>query len=217
MKYKIGIILTVIALLPGMFAIACSQTSTTSATDVTNVNSVSKKFANELSLSISVNPQLIKPGYPIHIVITESNMLSKMNHLRVSDKWPIKGSSDGICGVEDFPFGIALFQGDYTAANISTATPLILDNPNVIVQGCIPSVFNVTAYNFKSTSDIATLDGEAINGSATFEMSAEVTASLYWTGTYPNTIQQNFAPGIYTVVGGDEWGNLVLIHFTVTN
>jgi hypothetical protein len=30
-------------------------------------------------------------------------------------------------------------------------------------------------------------------------------------------IEHAFDPGIYTVVGGDEWGALVILHFTVTN
>jgi len=25
-----------------------------------------------------------------------------------------------------------------------------------------------------------------------------------------------FSPGVYTIVGGDEWGDLVLLHFAVT-
>ena len=237
MKNRIGIVLIAVLLLISTLAAGCGEIGATTpvtavtnastptpltavittATDFTSVNAVAKKFANGLSLSISINPQLIKPGYPIHIVITESNMLSKTNNLRVSDKWPIKELSDGICGTEGYPFGIAVFQGDYTAANILISTPLILNNPNVIVQGCVPPVFNVTVYHFKSTSDIATLDGEAINGSATFEMSTEVIGGIDWVGSFPNAVQQYFEPGVYTVVGGDEWGKMVILHFTVTN
>ena len=211
-----GIIMAALLLFTTL-ATGCNRSYITTTSNSNDVNSVSKKFTNGLSLSISITPQLIKPGYPIHIVITESNTLSKTNNLRVSDKWPIQGLSDGICGTEDYPFGMAIFQGDYTANNISTATPLILNNPNVILQGCVPSVFNVTAYHFKSSSDIATLDGEAINGSATFEMSTEVIGGINWVGSFPNAVQQNFEPGVYAIVGGDEWGNLVVLHFTVTN
>jgi hypothetical protein len=227
MENKIRVILGTVLFLSILIA-GCGNTgtqtpvqstlSTTTTTTFNGVNSVSKKFANGLSLSISVNPQLIKPGYPIHIVITESNTLSKMNNLHASDKWPINGLSVGICGTESYPFGVAVFQGSYTATNISSATPLELDNPNVIPQGCIAPVSNVTAYDFKPSSDIATLDGDVLFGStATMQMSAEVIGGIYWAGSFPNTIEQNFEPGVYTVVGGDEWGNLVVLHFTVTN
>jgi hypothetical protein len=216
MKFRFENIFGAILLL-SLFAAGCGQTSTTTTTEFNNVNSVSKKFANGLSLSISINPQLIKPGYPIHIVITESNILSKRNNLHISDKWPIKGLSDGICGTENFPFGVAVFQGDYTVDNISTATPLILENPNIIVQGCMPTVFNITAYNFKPSSDIAVLDGDAPDSDTTFEMSSDITAGICWVGSRPDAVQQFFAPGVYTVVAGDEWGALVVLHFTVTD
>ena len=228
MKYKIRVILGTASLL-SMLTVGCGKITTqtpaqstlltTTAPNINGVNSISKKFANGLSLSISVNPQLIKPGYPIHIVITESNTLSKMNNLRASDKWPINGLSVGICGTESYPFGVAVFQGSYTATNISSATPLELDNPNVIPQGCIAPVSNVTAYDFKPSSDIATLDGEVLSMEVPrlFEMSAEVIGGINWVGSPPNAVQQNFEPGVYTVVGGDEWGNMVILHFTVTN
>jgi hypothetical protein len=88
----------------------------------------------------------------------------------------------------------------------------------VIPQGCIAPVSNVTAYDFKPSSDIATLDGDVLFGStATMEMSAEVIGGIYWAGSFPNTIEQNFEPGVYTVVGGDEWSNMIILHFTVTN
>ena len=217
MKRRIGNALIIILFL-SVLAAGCggpATQSTTTATNVNGVNSVSKKFANGLSLSISVNPQLIKPGYPVHIVISESNALSKMNNLRVSDKWPISGLSVGICGTERYPFGVVVFQGSYTTENLSSATPLELYDPNTVEIGCMPPVLNVTAYGFKPSSDIATLDGNAINGSTTFEMSAEVIGGINWVGTPPNAVQQYFEPGVYTVVGGDEWGNVVIIHFTV--
>jgi hypothetical protein len=32
-----------------------------------------------------------------------------------------------------------------------------------------------------------------------------------------NLNEDNFVTGVYTVVAGDEWGALVVLHFTVTN
>ena len=218
MKNKIRVILGTVLFL-SMLATGCGGSATKSTTTATNIDgatSVSKKFANGLSLSISVNPQLIKPGYPIHIVITESNTLLKMNNLDISDKWPMSGLSVGSCGTESYPFGVSVFQGSYTVANLSSATPLELNDPNTQVIGCMPPVSNVTAYDFKSSSYIATLDGDAINGSTTFEMSAEVIGGINWVGNPPNAVQQYFEPGVYTVVGGDEWGNMVILHFTVS-
>jgi hypothetical protein len=47
-------------------------------------------------------------------------------------------------------------------------------------------------------------------------MSAEVIGGINWVGSPPNAVQQYFEPGVYTVVGGDEWGNMVVLHFTVS-
>jgi hypothetical protein len=44
----------------------------------------------------------------------------------------------------------------------------------------------------------------------------ETSISGFWAGN-PRATEQNFAPGIYTLLAGDEWGNLVLTHFTVGN
>jgi hypothetical protein len=218
MKHKIGIILSVIALLLSIMTAGCGHpTTTTTETEFNDVNSVSTKSGNGLSLSVSLDAKTYQSSDAINIVITEYNTLSKTNKRLAADKWPIKGLSDSVCGVEDFPFGIAVFQGDYTADNISTGTPLILYNPNVIILGCVPNVQNVTAYNFQRSSDTATISGDLIYGNATFDMSSTIPLSEHWTGTYPDTIRQNLGPGIYTVVGGDEWGALVILHFTVTS
>ena len=39
----------------------------------------------------------------------------------------------------------------------------------------------------------------------------------YWASNNVGATFSNFEPGVYTVVGGDEWGTLVIVHFTVTN
>jgi hypothetical protein len=49
-----------------------------------------------------------------------------------------------------------------------------------------------------------------------FAIDGEYTETGYWTGAAPNATQQNFEPGVYTVVAGDEWGALVVVHFTVS-
>ena len=46
-------------------------------------------------------------------------------------------------------------------------------------------------------------------------MNSEVQSMGYWVAS-PNETLTNFDPGVYTVVGGDEWGSLVVVHFTVS-
>ena len=47
-------------------------------------------------------------------------------------------------------------------------------------------------------------------------MTDTVTSTGFWTGNRPNATFSHFTPGIYTVVGGDEWGVLAILHFTVS-
>jgi len=47
-------------------------------------------------------------------------------------------------------------------------------------------------------------------------MTTKVTSAGFWTGSRPDATLNIFTPGIYTVVGGDEWGALVILHFTIS-
>jgi hypothetical protein len=38
----------------------------------------------------------------------------------------------------------------------------------------------------------------------------------YWASNEVGAAFTNFGPGVYTVVAGDEWGALVVLHFTVS-
>jgi hypothetical protein len=49
----------------------------------------------------------------------------------------------------------------------------------------------------------------------TESMNSEVQSTGYWVAS-PSETLTNFAPGIYTVVGGDEWGTLVVANFMVS-
>jgi hypothetical protein len=219
-KHIFMITLALIIVISGICAAGCgdsvSQTTLTTINDFNGINTASSQSANGLSLSLSLDSTTYKPGDTINMVVSEKSMLKITNKLLVSDKWPIHGLSVDICGTRSFPFGVAILRGNYTSGNVVTAAPLILYNPNGIVQGCLPPVLNVTAYHFEPLSDIATLDATAIDQSATFEMSTEVSVWSYWAGIPPNAVQHDFEPGVYTVVAGDEWGVVVVVHFTVT-
>jgi hypothetical protein len=42
-----------------------------------------------------------------------------------------------------------------------------------------------------------------------------MTAVMVFSGYYVGGSFKSFDPGVYTVVGGDEWGGIVLLHFVV--
>jgi hypothetical protein len=180
----------------------------------TSVNSATFKSANGLSLSLSLDSTTYQPGQEISIFIDETNTLLKTNDVPVSDQWPLSGLSVGPCGTEGANYGIAVYRGYYTSADVSNATPLILYNPYVVVQCPPPLIF--PTYNFKPLSDIVTIFiSYPTKSSLTFEMNTEIQIEGYWTSS-PTATLTNFTPGVYTIAGGDEWGTLVILHFTVT-
>jgi hypothetical protein len=73
----------------------------------------------------------------------------------------------------------------------------------------------ITFYDFRPSSDIAAIYTSYNTEPLSISMTAEVTSAGFWTGS-PKATFSNFTPGIYTVVGGDEWDALVILHFTIS-
>jgi hypothetical protein len=217
MKKLIKIILVVLLL--GELEASCGNFTTTikspTLSNFNGNNSDSSRTENGLNLSLSLDSTIYNPSQQISIVIDEKNTLSKTNIVSVSSKWSFSYLTLGQCGTYLLPFGVALLQGYYSSTNISTATPLMFYDYSV--QPC-PIVFGkITTYDFRPSSDIATIQYKSQPG--TQPIKTNVTFSLqltgYWTGSPP--IKKNFDSGDYTIVAGDEWGNLVIVHFTVSN
>lgn len=74
----------------------------------------------------------------------------------------------------------------------------------------------ITAYDFQPSSNIASIYGSCDPNPclADVKMNSEVEVKGYWTGS-SNATYSDFNPGVYTVVGGDEWGALTILYFTV--
>ena len=187
----------------------------TVSTETTDGNSATSLSNDGLRLSLSIDATTYQPGQQVTIVIDETNTQLKTNNVPASDKWPLNGLSVSSCGTLNFPFGMAVYQGYYTSGNISSGTPLKLYDP-LAPYGC-PAIFAaINAYAFQSSSDIAAIfQISNTNPVSTENMNAEVQTTGYWVGTSSAALT-NFVPGVYTIVGGDEWGALVVVHFTVS-
>src|SRR5208283_1687780 len=103
----------------------------------------------------------------------------------------------------NYPVGLAFFQGDFTSYNASSVTPLRIYDP---MTACPMILLNIGSYQFQPSSDVTNV---LSNGSPTpvltdFRIDPSAIASGYW----PNNQEVDFAPGVYTVVAGDEWGAL---------
>jgi hypothetical protein len=204
---------------------ACGESTKTTPTATppisTFTTNTSFKSVNGLMLSLSLNATTFQPGQEISVVIDEQNTLPTGNNVSASNNWPLNGLSLGsTCETYNYPMGVAIFQGYYTSSNVSSATPLQLYNPGISYH--CPVMLAVGYYSFAPLSDIAsvfyaTADGFGGGPSpylTDFKVSSEIKVTGCWTNGQEPTLG-NFTPGIYTVVGGDEWGTLAVLHFVV--
>ena len=195
---------------------AVNVNTVTATTPFNNGNSASSKSVSGLELTLSLDSKTYQSGQQVGIDIDEKNTLSKTNTINSSTKWPVSGLRVGPCGTLNYPFGIAVFQGNYTAANISSATPLQIYEPGI--YHCPMILTDISSYVFQPLSDNAAIF-QMSEPTAVFSMAMntefEPAPTGYWASNNVGATFTNFEPGVYTVVAGDEWGALVFVHFTV--
>ena len=216
---KTGWILTTIFIACMFVLTSCmSITHSSSQTTLTgSVNAAISKSAYGLSLTLSLDSTTYQLYQDVLIVIDERNTLLKTNNIPVSNKWL---SNELELGPRDksFPFGIAVFQGYYTSSDFSTTTPLNYYDPNGMHNWPLEVFPN--AYSFQPLSNIANIivDSDPNLSIKNQLMSSVITLTGYWIKNDSNDVYyqfNSFSPGVYTVVVGDEWGALVVLHFTI--
>ena len=197
---------------------AVNVNTVTATTPFNNGNSASSKSVSGLELTLSLDSKTYQSGQQVGIDIDEKNTLSKTNTITTSVKWPVSGLGVGPCGVLNYPFGIAIFQGNYTAANVSSASPLQIYEPGTYM--CPMILTDISSYVFQPLSDNAAVFQMSESTDVfTIAMNTEFEPAPtgYWASNDVGAAFTNFGPGVYTVVAGDEWGALVVVHFTVAN
>ncbi|MDG7015991.1 MAG: hypothetical protein JRM82_01295, partial [Nitrososphaerota archaeon] len=123
--------------------------------------------------------------------------------------------ADGPCQ-QGLATGVKVYQGNYTVANVSQATELLLYNPS-LTYTC-PAVFTFH-YSFSPNSDIATmqsvLGGSQVGKNTTGPIKESSVLSGYWSGSGQSYTFSVFPPGDYTMVVFDAWGQTVVDRFQV--
>jgi hypothetical protein len=183
-----------------------SQSSTSVGTGGSYVNA-----PQNLQLGLFVNASSTGGSHDnvtISIRVDEYNTLATANNVSKATEWGLDGLALGSCATQTYPFGVTLYSGTYTAANVSNAEPLQI----YPITPCPMFIRLITAYLFQPTSDLAVVLPGGPNATAT-PMSANVTATaIYAVGA---TSSSPLGPGTYTVAAGDEWGSVVVTHFTI--
>ncbi|MFI5419662.1 MAG: hypothetical protein ACHQ1H_01705 [Nitrososphaerales archaeon] len=192
---------------------------------VNRSNGLTMQLAMNTS-TVFANPLSVNQSGGILIMISLYNTLPTANNLSSSQAWPIAGLLAGPCSGYK-PIGIAVMKGFYSPGNISQGQPL-----HLFQQIYCPAYFPAQYYIFGPTSDYVRMfskpnspapsnvsqnsnplgDMEAVvslSGSCCRQLPGPQNCSCYIYSPIP------FSTGTYTVVGGDEWGDLAILHFFV--
>ena len=196
-----------------------TTTSTATITKFNDVNTAFSKSVSGLELSLYLDSKTYQQGQQVNILVDEKNTLKTTNTISASTKWPLSRLGVGPCGPVNYPFGIAIFQGNYTAANVSSATPLQIYQPATYT--CPMTLGDISSYVFQPLSDTASVfqmsESTAVFNNMEMNTEFEPAPTGYWASNNIGAVFTHFEPGVYTVVAGDEWGAVVVVHFTVTS
>jgi len=175
-----------------------------------------------LSLTLSMNSTMIHPGEAIKVSVSLFNVLPKVNNLSGASNWKLDAftntSYPHSLGIACFsPANILVFKGFYDNANVSSMT-------NPLQVGYIPSNSclntNYSLYLFQPNSPYAKVSvTNPPQYDTTLFMSASHSIFGYcnYASDGSSVCLRGFPAGTYTIVAGDEWSQIVLLHFEVYN
>ena len=210
---------------------------TASAVETTN-------SAFGLKLVLSVNSKVIQSGQGVNVSLSIINVLSTENNVSSANNWTVKDLPQE-CNNYIVPNKIGVYRGYYSATNATSATPLYVwplhscpaDYAFNGTSDIVGVLQNVTSYAFLPNSASASFaayyatspcSGNPCTASAMISHhgiflpeSAVEQSVIYATnrtagqlGGLPSFLSS--LPAVYTIVGCDEWGQIVLLHVKVS-
>jgi hypothetical protein len=161
-----------------------------------------------LGLQISLNSTNV-----LSVSANETNLVNNVENVTTANNWPYPDTGTLPCGNYDqFPIQYAVLQGYYDLSNYTSSTALTLYNTGVVVL-CPTMSAPLHSLFFAPLSDDVSFYSP--NNQDGFVVSANYSpVSGYWTGSQTTAWFHLFPQGVYTVLAEDEWGNVVLLHFT---
>src|SRR6185312_9127194 len=162
------------------------------------------KNSSPLQLFLSIDSEYENPAEPISIDIGLNNTGSVPLTLAKSDNWPRNDMGSGLCS--NLPFGISILKGYYTEQNMSSAKSLVIYDT---VPCPMPTL--IKSYTFDPLSSKATQECDTL---FSCPGPTDMKAHLVIPDFMSNGQHHSFDVGKYTIVGGDEWGHVVIRHFT---
>ena len=154
---------------------------------------------------VSINASIVNPSQAA-IVLHPSNSSMK--------------ASAGPCN--QLPLGVGILQGNYESGNFSESTPLTTFYPGII--HCLTEV-NIDNFSFAPRSSNVTVYAPEPEWTRPAEIKAHAWGFWSVSGSpcvrydpacpYPGSFR-SFPPGLYTALAQDQWGQVAVAHFEVT-
>jgi hypothetical protein len=170
-----------------------------------------------LNLTLFVNSTRVSQSNSTIVVVASlTNSLSRVNNVSASSDWPMPNLTlSSECGTYTLPYGIALMKGYYDQGNVSSGTTLAIfppGNPNANASAaasdhCPVNVPRISGYIFMPASNRGTW-----GPSQPIIFNSTLVLHGYFT---TNGQLASFTVGEYTLIRGDEWGQIVMAHFMV--
>lgn len=182
----------------------------------TQIQTYSVDNSTGLELIAKTSGSEIDSGNSISISVKVFNTMGSLNVLDNKQDFPQMNSdyvfSVSICNYA--PFGIAIAKGNYSLNNLNSATPLMLFEPSIVP--C--PMKQVTQYQFYAHSTKAKMYNPNNQPSiiGTTDFLAAFNLSGYWTGNMTNHSFHEFSPDVYTIISADGWGQVLILHFSVS-
>ena len=186
--------------------VSCPTTTVTMASNGTTTVGLG------LEIMLTLNTTQLVSGHRINATAEVFNELRTVNNVTLASIWPLPAlehpSRSGGCPSY---VTVEFFQGYYTRLNLSSSAQAQVNFWTGPPPGCVE--YDQTFLPFQPQSDKFAIYGAS---PPTFE---PLFYPVWVTGYYASTNSTSTTPfplGVYTVVAADEWGQVAIQYFTVT-
>lgn len=170
---------------------------------------VATNSSSSLKLSLSTNSTIIQSGQAIEITISLDNVSPHLLTMHPQNNWPIQGLD--LDGCSNSPMGVAILDGFYTMQNMSGRHPMVFH----FLYPCPPSL-SARSFTFYPMSNNVTIICEPGDW-GTCQHLIHTKASVAYHSFLQDGKFFDFNSGNYTIIAGDEWGDVAIRHFQVVN
>jgi hypothetical protein len=214
---------------------AVTQTTTITKTKTSylvNVPRMARTTSSTLGLefTLSINSTVFQSGRAVNITASIFNIRASQNNVTDISDWALPVLQDFSTQPAQCPSYVSfqIFQGYYTESNISSAKSPLQLSPVGLAPACV-NLAGAGYFLFQLSSNHASIlvskppptfttlpmwTSRVIAGNFSTKCCANV-SSITSIPVSPSSAPP-FHPGTYTIVAGDEWGDVALLYFVVT-